>query len=133
MTHGDMDDHESAINYLKRCVAVSHQGDSHLRKAYALLASSLKEAGRLDPRSGDRWLRVWRESQGLATVGYAFDGNPKVWGAWLRVCVRCHSCSSTFVRNASTSADASISFIVGVPAPWPARVSMRIRTGLSPW
>ena len=32
-------------------------------------------------------------------------------------------------KNAKTSAAVSISLAVGVPAPWPARVSMRMRTG----
>src|SRR5690606_12753575 len=36
-----------------------------------------------------------------------------------------------FTRNASTSAASSICFEVGLPAPWPARVSTRINTGLS--
>jgi len=47
MTHGDMDDHERAVEYLERCVAVSHQSDSHLRKAYALLVSSLERCRRV--------------------------------------------------------------------------------------
>src|SRR5688572_16702480 len=39
---------------------------------------------------------------------------------------------NSFTRNAHVSAASSISFNVGLPAPWPARVSMRISTGLSP-
>ena len=37
-----------------------------------------------------------------------------------------------FTRNAHWSAASSISFEVGLPAPWPARVSMRINVGASP-
>jgi len=48
MTHADMDDHEAGIHYLERCVAVSRHDESHLRKAYALLASSLEQCGRVD-------------------------------------------------------------------------------------
>ena len=36
---------------------------------------------------------------------------------------------STRTKNANTSAAASIRLVVGVPAPWPARVSMRINAG----
>jgi len=39
---------------------------------------------------------------------------------------------STFTRNAHMSAVSSIVFETGLPAPWPAAVSMRIRTGASP-
>ncbi len=38
---------------------------------------------------------------------------------------------STFTRNAHWSAVSSMILAVGFPAPWPARVSMRIRIGLS--
>ncbi len=36
------------------------------------------------------------------------------------------------IRNAQRSATSSMILAVGLPAPWPARVSIRIRTGLSP-
>ena len=48
MTHADMDDHDTAVDYLRRCVAVSALDESHLRKAYALLVSSLEHCGRTD-------------------------------------------------------------------------------------
>ncbi len=38
---------------------------------------------------------------------------------------------STLTRNASSSAASSICLAVGLPAPWPARVSIRISAGLS--
>src|SRR5690606_28903167 len=37
-----------------------------------------------------------------------------------------------FQRKAHLSAAWSIRLVIGVPAPWPARVSMRIRIGASP-
>ncbi|MBC8357169.1 MAG: tetratricopeptide repeat protein [Planctomycetes bacterium] len=52
MTHADMDDHESTIGYLNRCVAVSAHDESHLRKAYALLVSSLGRCGKIDEACG---------------------------------------------------------------------------------
>jgi len=42
-----MDDHDAAIGYLELCVVASIQGDSHLRKAYALLVSSLERCRRV--------------------------------------------------------------------------------------
>src|SRR5205085_1992383 len=33
-------EHEAAVSWLRRCIAVSPSGQSHLRKAYALLALS---------------------------------------------------------------------------------------------
>ena len=42
-----------------------------------------------------------------------------------------HRSSSTLTRNAHLSAASSISLAVGLPAPWPALVSMRIKIGLS--
>ena len=38
---------------------------------------------------------------------------------------------STFTRNAQRSAASSICLVVGLPAPWPALVSIRISVGLS--
>jgi O-antigen biosynthesis protein len=43
MTYADMDEHATAIDYLRRSIAVSMPGESHLRKAYALLVSSLAQ------------------------------------------------------------------------------------------
>lgn len=48
MTYSDMGRHDDAIRYLRRCVEVSAENESHLRKAYALLVSSLAEAGAKD-------------------------------------------------------------------------------------
>lgn len=48
MTYADMDDHESAVDYLRKCVAVSDVGESHVRKAYALLIASLDRLQRGD-------------------------------------------------------------------------------------
>src|SRR5262249_37266245 len=39
---------------------------------------------------------------------------------------------SSFTRKAYTSDSSSMILAVGLPAPWPARVSMRINTGASP-
>jgi len=41
MTYADMDDHESAVEFLRKCVEVSGVDESHVRKAYALLVASL--------------------------------------------------------------------------------------------
>jgi tetratricopeptide (TPR) repeat protein len=48
MTHADMENHEAAIDYLRRCVAVSKAEESHLRKAYALLVASLERRERTE-------------------------------------------------------------------------------------
>jgi GT2 family glycosyltransferase/SAM-dependent methyltransferase/tetratricopeptide (TPR) repeat protein len=50
----------AAIDFLQRCLAVSNREESHLRKAYALLASSLAQADRHD----DAWERC-RQGLGL--------------------------------------------------------------------
>ena len=42
------------------------------------------------------------------------------------------SIASTLTRKAHRSAASSMILAVGLPAPWPAFVSMRIRIGLSP-
>jgi tetratricopeptide (TPR) repeat protein len=47
MTYADCDRHEEAIGYLERSIAASTEGESHLRKAYALLVHSQMRAGRL--------------------------------------------------------------------------------------
>jgi tetratricopeptide (TPR) repeat protein len=40
MTYADMDEHNLAIDALRRCLSVSSPGESHVRKAFALLAAS---------------------------------------------------------------------------------------------
>jgi GT2 family glycosyltransferase/predicted TPR repeat methyltransferase len=47
-TAGRAELHKTAIHYLRRCLAVSTPDESHLRKAYALLVSSLAQADRHD-------------------------------------------------------------------------------------
>lgn len=46
MTHADCGQHAEAIRSLERCLAVSAPAESHVRKAYALLVSSLMQSGR---------------------------------------------------------------------------------------
>jgi tetratricopeptide (TPR) repeat protein len=48
MTYADAKRYDEAIDYLTRCIAVSTPDESHLRKAYALLVSSLSQADRHD-------------------------------------------------------------------------------------
>ena len=45
MTHADTKQHWQAIIYLKRCLEVSDPGESHVRKAYALLSGAYSHAG----------------------------------------------------------------------------------------
>ena len=45
MTYADMEDHETAVGFLRRCIAVSDPGESHLRKAYATLVGCLTRQG----------------------------------------------------------------------------------------
>src|SRR5438270_5408203 len=56
-------------------------------------------------------------------------------GVWERGWVH-HFCGTFiprfFTKNAHSSAYSSICFVVGLPAPWPARVSIRISTGAEP-
>jgi tetratricopeptide (TPR) repeat protein len=47
MTYSDMEQHEEAVTWLRRSLAVSHEGESHLRKVYALLVGSLTQLKRL--------------------------------------------------------------------------------------
>ena len=47
MTYADMDQYDTAVEFLKRCVDVSGPDESHLRKAYALLIGSLMQIDRL--------------------------------------------------------------------------------------
>ena len=48
MTYSDMEQHEEAVRYLQRCLAVSPPMESHVRKAYALLAAGLAQLKRFD-------------------------------------------------------------------------------------
>ena len=48
MTHADCGQHKEAIDCLIRCLQVSGSNESHVRKAYALLASSYSRIGRKD-------------------------------------------------------------------------------------
>jgi tetratricopeptide (TPR) repeat protein len=48
MTYHDAGRHVKAASALERCLAVSAEGDSHVRKAYALLIGSLMKLGRHD-------------------------------------------------------------------------------------
>jgi FkbM family methyltransferase len=41
MTHADVGEHERAVDFLRRCIRHSGDGESHLRKAYALLVGAL--------------------------------------------------------------------------------------------
>jgi FkbM family methyltransferase len=45
MTHADTGRHAEAVGFLRRSIAHSGPGESHLRKAYALLAHSLQQMG----------------------------------------------------------------------------------------
>ena len=47
MTYDDMGAHAEAVQWFRRCLEVSHIEESHVRKAYALLANSLSELGEL--------------------------------------------------------------------------------------
>jgi FkbM family methyltransferase len=51
MTYADTGEHDRAVSHLRRSIARSGPGESHLRKAYALLAHSLQKLGQL----GDAW------------------------------------------------------------------------------
>jgi tetratricopeptide (TPR) repeat protein len=46
MTYDDIGRHEEAERWLRRCLAVSGERESHVRKAYALLANCLSRQGR---------------------------------------------------------------------------------------
>ncbi|HEV3006232.1 MAG TPA: glycosyltransferase, partial [Pirellulales bacterium] len=48
MTYSDAKKYRRGVSWLRHCIAASDPGDSHLRKAYALLASSLFQLGRHD-------------------------------------------------------------------------------------
>lgn len=48
MTHDNVGNNEEAVDYLQRCIARSIPEHSHLRKAYAILASSLTQLGRTE-------------------------------------------------------------------------------------
>jgi GT2 family glycosyltransferase/tetratricopeptide (TPR) repeat protein len=53
MTYADAKRYDEAIDFLNRCIAVSTPDESHLRKAYALLVSSLSQA----ERHHEAWLK----------------------------------------------------------------------------
>lgn len=48
MTAHYSDDHEEAIDWLDKCLKASREGESHVRKAYALKGISLRRLGRVD-------------------------------------------------------------------------------------
>ena len=48
MTHADCQQHDAAVRWLTRCLEVSPAEESHVRKAYALLISSLMQLGDLE-------------------------------------------------------------------------------------
>jgi GT2 family glycosyltransferase/tetratricopeptide (TPR) repeat protein len=48
MTYADIRQFERAVDYLQRCIAVSGEGESHLRKAYALLVHSFAQLGKTE-------------------------------------------------------------------------------------
>jgi GT2 family glycosyltransferase/tetratricopeptide (TPR) repeat protein len=48
MTYSDAKKYRRGVHWLRASIAASQPGDSHLRKAYALLASSLFQLGRYD-------------------------------------------------------------------------------------
>jgi tetratricopeptide (TPR) repeat protein len=48
MTYSDMGDHRRAAEYLERCLRCSHPEESHVRKAHALLVSTLAAQGHRD-------------------------------------------------------------------------------------
>lgn len=47
MTYEDAEEYEKAEQHLRRCIEVSTEGESHLRKTWALLINSLKGQGRV--------------------------------------------------------------------------------------
>ena len=51
MTFADSKKYRKAVRALERSLAASHPGESHVRKIYALLVSSLKELGRAEEAS----------------------------------------------------------------------------------
>lgn len=67
MTHGNAGSHENAIDYFCRCIAASDTGESHLRKAYALLVGSLERTG----QAPNAQRRCW---EGLGR----FPGDPEL-------------------------------------------------------
>ena len=67
MTYHDLQEDEQAGHWLRRCLAVSHAEESHVRKAYALLISSLTR------------LRSWDEAQAACTAGRdLFPQDPEI-------------------------------------------------------
>ena len=79
MTHSDAEQHEEAIRYLQRSIDVAQAGESHLRKAHALLVNSLMQLGQADDAlvrceraladfEGDKEL-LFRRAMGLHQLG----------------------------------------------------------------
>jgi hypothetical protein len=64
MTYADIGQHREAIGFLQHSIRNSGRGESHLRKAYAILVHSLQQLGQLD----EAW-RICRE----ALTGFADD------------------------------------------------------------
>lgn len=62
MTAHYSDDHEEAIEWLDKCLEASREGESHVRKAYALKGISLRRLGRVDDA-------IEAFEQGLELVG----------------------------------------------------------------
>ncbi len=60
MTYADAKRYDEAIGYLERCLAVSVPEESHVRKAFALLVSSLSQANRHDD--------AWRANKGSFSI-----------------------------------------------------------------
>ena len=48
MTYEDAEEYAEAETHFRRCLQVSNPGESHLRKAYALLVNCQREQGRID-------------------------------------------------------------------------------------
>lgn len=48
MTYADIDEHREAVGYLEKSIARSTAGESHLRKAYSLLAHSYRQTKEID-------------------------------------------------------------------------------------
>ncbi|MBX3097257.1 MAG: glycosyltransferase [Fimbriimonadaceae bacterium] len=67
MTAHYTDDHEAAVRWFEQSLANSHPGDSHVRKAYALLGASLRRLGQLTEARQ-------RLSDGLAQI----PGEPEI-------------------------------------------------------
>jgi pentatricopeptide repeat protein len=91
MTYADAERYDEAIGYLTRCVRVSKTEESHLRKAYALLISSLCQADRHDEawELCQRARGVYPEDKELlfrcAMLHHYFGRLPEAEATYLRV------------------------------------------------